>query len=152
MIKENGIVTSANPSVAWVKTIRSAACESCSSKDSCGTSGSLEEMIITVKNTMNVVKGDHVVVGLESRPMLFLTFFLYVFPIISLTIGALIGDSIAPSFQQDPSLVSMVMGFLFFGLSFWFIRMKNNSLSKKKQFKPFLVRKRLANASACSSS
>jgi len=152
MIKENGIVTKANPSVAWVKTIRSAACESCSSKDSCGTSGSLEEMIVTVKNTINVVKGDHVVVGLESRPMLFLTFFLYVFPIISLTIGAIIGDSIAPSFQKDPSLISMVMGFVFFGLSFLIIRMKNNSLSKKKKFKPFLVRKRVATATVCSSS
>jgi sigma-E factor negative regulatory protein RseC len=152
MIKENGIVTKANPSVAWVKTIRSAACESCASKKSCGTPGSLEEMIVTVKNTINVVKGDHVVVGLESRPMLFLTFFLYVFPIISLTIGAIIGDSIAPSFQQDPSLISMVMGFLFFGLSFWIIRMKNNSLSKKKKFQPFLVRKRSAASPVCSSS
>jgi len=152
MIKENGIVTKANPSVAWVKTIRSAACESCASKKSCGTSGSLEEMIVTVKNTINVVKGDHVVVGLESRPMLFLTFFLYVFPIISLTIGAIIGDAVAPSFQKDPSLISMVMGFVFFGLSFWVIRMKNNSLSKKKKFQPFLVRKKSAKASVCSSS
>lgn len=109
-------------------------------------------MIVTVKNTINVVKGDHVVVGLESRPILLITFFLYVFPIISLTIGAIIGDSIAPSFQKDPSLISMVMGFLFFGLSFLIIRMKNNSLSKKKKFKPFLVRKRFATAPVCSSS
>lgn len=152
MIKENGIVTKANPSVAWVKTIRSAACESCASKKSCGTPGNLEEMIVSVKNTINVVKGDHVVVGLESRPMLFLTFFLYVFPIISLTIGAIIGDAVAPSFQKDPSIISMVMGFLFFGLSFLIIRMKNNSLSKKKKFKPFLVRKRFSTAPVCSSS
>lgn len=152
MIKENGIVTKANPSVAWVKTIRSAACESCASKKSCGTPGNLEEMIVSVKNTINVVKGDHVVVGLESRPMLFLTFFLYVFPIISLTLGAIIGDAVAPSFQKDPSLISMVMGFLFFGLSFLIIRMKNNSLSKKKKFKPFLVRKRFSTAPVCSSS
>jgi sigma-E factor negative regulatory protein RseC len=143
MIKENGVVTQADTSIARVKTIRTEACESCASKDSCGSSGSYEEMIITVKNTINVKKGDHVVVGLETRPMLFLTFFLYVFPIIALTIGAIIGDSIAPALQQDSSLVSMLTGFLFFILAFCIIKLKNNSLSKKQAFKPFLIRKRL---------
>ena len=150
MIKENGVVTRADSSLAWVKTIRTEACESCSSKESCGNSGSFEEVIITVKNTINVKKGDHVVVGLETRPMLYLTFFLYVFPVISLTIGAIIGDSVAPFFYKDPSFVSMITGFLFFGLSFCLIRMKNNSLSQKKELKPFLVRKRLSSASQCS--
>lgn len=142
MITENGIVTKANQSIAWIKTTRSGACESCSSKEGCGTAGSLKEMTITVKNTLNVEKGDHVLIGLETRPMLFLTFFLYVFPIILLIIGALIGNSLAPSLQMDPSFVSMISGFLFFGLSFYIIRKKNNSLSKKEAYKPFLVRKK----------
>jgi sigma-E factor negative regulatory protein RseC len=145
MIKENGIVTKADPSTAWIKTIRTQACESCASKKSCGTSGSFEEVIIKVKNSIHVKKGDHVVVGLETKHMLFLTFLLYVFPIISLTIGAVIGNNlIAPSFQQDPSFVSMVTGLIFFGLAFCLIRMKNNSLSQKKEYKPFLVRKKAA--------
>jgi len=142
MITENGIITQANPSFAWVKTTRSGACEACSSKESCGTSGSQKEMIVTVKNILHVEKGDHVVIGLETRPMLFLTFLLYVFPIILLLIGAVIGDSLAPFFKMDPSLISMICGFLFFGLSFYIIRKKNNSLSKNKKYKPFLVRKR----------
>ncbi|MCK5686102.1 SoxR reducing system RseC family protein [bacterium] len=150
MIKENGVVTKADSSFAWVKTIRTEACESCSSKESCGTSGSFEEVIITVQNSINVKKGDHVVVGLETKPMLLLTFFLYVFPIIALTIGAIIGDTIAPYFQKDPSLISMIIGFLFFGLSFALIRMKNSSLSQKKELQPFLVRKMIANTSECS--
>ena len=150
MIKENGVVTRANSSKAWVKTIRTEACEACASKDSCGTSGSFEEVIITVKNTINVEKGDSVIVGLETRPMLLLTFFLYVFPIIALTVGAIIGDKIAPSFQKDPSLVSMAIGFLFFGLAFCLIRLKSNSLSKKKALEPFLIRKISATVSECS--
>jgi len=142
MITENGVITQANPSVAWVKTIRTGACEACSSKESCGMGGSHKETIVTVKNTLRVEKGDHVVIGLETRPMLFLTFFLYVFPIILLIIGAVIGNNLAPSFQMDPSFLSMISGFLFFGLSFFIIRKKNNSLSKKDEYKPFLVRKR----------
>jgi sigma-E factor negative regulatory protein RseC len=142
MITETGIVTNATPSVAWIKTTRKGACEACSSKKSCTTANSQKDMIVTVKNTLNVEKGDTVVIGLATRPILFLTFLLYVFPIILLTIGALIGNSLAPVLKMDPSLVSMIIGFFFFGLSFYFIRKKNNSLSKKEEFKPFLVRKR----------
>ncbi len=142
MITENGIVTQVNTSVAWVKTIRSGACESCSSKDSCGTAKGQKTMIVTVDNTLNVEKGDQVVIGLETRPMLFLTFLLYVLPIILLIIGAAIGNGIAPSLNVNPSLPAMVVGFSFFGLTFYFIRKKYDSLSKNKAYKPFLVRKK----------
>ncbi|MBU1340739.1 MAG: SoxR reducing system RseC family protein [Proteobacteria bacterium] len=142
MITESGVVTNATPSVAWIKTIRSGACEACSSKESCGTVNDQKEMIVTVDNTLNVEKGDHVVIGLETRPMLFLTFLLYVFPIILLTIGAVIGNSLALFFQMNPSLVSMASGFFLFGFSFYYIRKKNNSLSQRQEYKPFLVRKK----------
>ncbi|WP_300459243.1 SoxR reducing system RseC family protein [Desulfobacula sp.] len=142
MITENGIVTNVNAATAWVKTTRSGACESCSSKETCGTADSITEMIVTVDNTLNVEKGDHVIIGLETRPMLYLTFLLYVFPIILLTIGAVIGNSLAASFQMNPSILSMIFGFSFFGLSFYFIRKKNNALANEDAYKPFLVRKK----------
>ncbi len=142
MITENGIVTSATDSTAWIKTIRSGACEHCSTRNSCGTAENQKEMIVTVQNTLKVEKGDHVLIGLETGPVLFLTFLLYVFPIILLTIGALIGNSIAPVIQMDPSIISMIFGFSFFGLSFYFIRKKNNSMSNKDKYKPFIVRKK----------
>ncbi len=142
MITENGIVTQADPSFAWIKTTRSSACEACASRGSCSTENTRQEMIVTVKNTLNVGKGDHVVIGLETRHIVFVTFLLYVFPIILLLIGALIGNSLAPSFGLDPSFVSMIAGFLFFGLSFYIIRKKNTALAKKEEYKPLLVRKR----------
>ena len=142
MITENGIVTSASSATAWIKTIRSGACESCSSRESCGTAGNQKEMIVSVKNTLNVHEGDHVVIGLETQPILFLTFLLYVFPILLLIIGALIGDLCAPMLGLNPSLFSMFIGFIFFGAAFVFIRRKNKSLSEKSAYKPFLVRKK----------
>jgi sigma-E factor negative regulatory protein RseC len=145
MITETGIVTDTNSSLAWIKTNRAGACEGCSSKASCGTANSQKELIVKVKNTLNVAKGDQVVIGIETRPILFLTFLLYVFPIILLTAGALIGNGIAPYLQMNPSLISMIIGFSFFGLSFYFIRKKNKSFEQKDEYKPFLVRKK-ANA------
>ena len=142
MITENGIVTSANSGTAWIKTIRSGACESCSSRESCGTATNQKEMIVTVKNTLNVQQGDHVVIGLETRPILYLTFLLYVFPILLLIIGALIGNFSAPLIDLNPSLFSMFIGFIFFGTAFVIIRKKNKTLSENSDYKPFLVRKK----------
>ncbi|MCG8632530.1 MAG: SoxR reducing system RseC family protein [Desulfobacterales bacterium] len=147
MITENGIVTRATSDTAWIKTIRSAACESCSSKDSCGTGhhGS-QEMNVAVKNTLGVEKGDPVVIGIESKPMIYLSFLLYVFPIILLVIGAVIGDSIAPSLHMDESASAMVVGFLFFGAAFLVVRKKQAAMSGKDEYKPFLVRKKSRSA------
>lgn len=143
MITENGIVTQANPNTAWIKTIRSAACESCSSKDSCGTShhGS-EEMTVTVKNTIGVKKGDAVVIGIETKPMLYLSFLLYVFPILLLVTGAVIGDSLAPALKINKSFTAMIFGFTCFGAAFLIVRKKQAAMSKKDEYKPFLVRKK----------
>lgn len=143
MITENGIVTRATPTTAWIKTIRSAACESCTSKESCGTShhGS-KEMTVAVKNTLAVEAGDPVVIGIETKPMIYLSFLLYVFPILLLVIGALIGDAVAPLIPMNKSLAAMALGFSFFGAAFLVVRKKQATLSSKEEFKPFLVRKR----------
>lgn len=141
MITETGIVTNVTPSMAWIKTTRSSSCKHCASRESCGESNQ-KEMIVKVKNTLNVDKGDYVVIGLDTKPMMFLTFLLYVFPIILLIIGAMIGNSLAPSFNLNPSLVSMIFGFTFFGFSFLIIRRKNTSLARNESYKPFLVRKK----------
>ncbi len=142
MITENGVVSNTNGLMAWIKTTRSGACEGCSSKKSCGTANNQKEQIVQVNNTLNVEKGDHVVIGLQTGPILYLTFLLYVFPIILMIIGALIGNTFAPTFNLNPSMFSMIMGFSFFGLSFYIIRKKNKTLEKKNEYKPFLVRKR----------
>lgn len=153
MITENGIVTQANPAMAWVKTIRSGACDHCTEKDNCGEAHNQKEQIVTVKNTLGVKEGDPVVVGLQTRPMLYLTFLLYVFPILLMIAGAAIGNSLAPSMQMDQSILSMIFGFSFFGLAFFFIRKKHTSMSNNNAYKPFLVRKKSNDISGgCSTS
>lgn len=142
MITENGIVTQANKSNAWVKTTRSSACEHCDSKDSCGTDHDSIDQIIFVKNTLNVEKGNEVVIGLETKPMMFVFFLLYVFPVLLLVLGAAIGDSLGPAINMDNSICAMILGFGFFAIAFFIIRKKQAGLSQKKEFKPFLVRKK----------
>jgi sigma-E factor negative regulatory protein RseC len=142
MITENGIVTRTDRSTAWIKTIRSGACEGCSSKDSCGESHNSKEMTLELKNTLGVQTGDQVVIGIETKPMIILSFLLYVFPILLLIAGAVIGDSIAPVIGMNNSICAMILGFSFFGAAFLFIRKTQVSLTQKEEFKPFLVRKK----------
>ncbi len=142
MITENGIVTQANKSNAWIKTTRSSACKACASRDSCGIDENAEEQIVIVKNTLGVEEGNEVIIGLETKPMMFLTFFLYVFPILLLVLGAVIGDSLAPTLNMDRSFCAMILGFGLFAVAFVIIRKKQSGLSQKDEFKPFLVRKR----------
>jgi len=142
MITENGIVTRTDQKSAWIKTIRSGACEGCSSKDSCGENHNTKEMSVTVKNTLDVETGDEVVIGIETKPMMILSFLLYVFPIILLILGAVIGEHLAPTLNLNKSFSAMIFGFSFFGAAFLVIRKKQSSLTQKDEFKPFLVRKK----------
>jgi sigma-E factor negative regulatory protein RseC len=141
MITENGVVSKANGSEAWIKTTRYGACESCSSKNSCGSAGNHKEMIVKVPNSLNVEKGDQVVIGLETGPILYLTFLLYVFPIILMIIGALIGHQLGSAVNMNPSIPSMILGFGSFGLTFYILRKKNRSMEGNQKYKPFLIRK-----------
>ena len=144
MVTENGIVIEANASLAQIRGTRSGSCQSCSSKNTCGISEkSDKEVIVTVKNTLNVQKGDYVVVGMKSSPFLIVAFLLYVFPIILMIIGALIGNKISLSMGQSSALLSVLTGALFFILSYVFIRRKSKTLSDHEAYKPFLVRKRM---------
>jgi sigma-E factor negative regulatory protein RseC len=144
MVTENGIVIEANASLAQIRGTRSGACQACSSKSTCGISDeSDKEVIVTVKNTLNVQKGDYVVVGMKSRPFLIVAFLLYVFPIILMIIGALIGNKIALSIGQASSLLSILTGVVFFVSSYIVIRRKSKTLSEHEAYKPFLIRKRM---------
>ncbi len=151
MITEEGIITGATQEMAWVKTVRSKSCESCDSKDSCGEGGKAREMVVQVENILNAKPGDRVVIGFGTAPMLKLSFVLYIFPVIFLIAGAVIGQTLAPSMNMDESAASILAGLAGFALSFVVVRLFNNRFANKKEFKPFLVRfARKTEAQACS--
>jgi len=141
MITEHGIVTKATPAVAHIKTNRAAACEACTAKDSCGTIHRGKEIIFEVPNTLNVQAGDTVLVGMQTKSALLLTFLIYIVPILCLVIGALTGDALAPYLQINASFFAMVLGFSFFGLAFFILHKKSAGMNRKTDFRPRLIRK-----------
>ncbi len=140
MITKEGIITETSAGRAWIRTTRSKSCDSCVSKDSCGEHSKAEEMTVQVENSLDAATGDRVVVGFRTAPLLKIAFTLYIFPIILMIVGAGIGDSIAFGLGIDKSIMSMIVGVLFFTVAFFIIRFINNILAEKKEYQPFLMR------------
>jgi len=140
MVTEEGIVTRLGSDMAFVKTIRTDACESCSVKDSCNTMGGGKEVEVEAINTVGAKVGDRVTLGLETAPMLKISFLLYVFPILCLIAGALIGQHFAPKYQLDPSAISVAGAFLLFFIAFLCIRVVGKKLSGNAKYRAKVIR------------
>ncbi|MFH1154681.1 MAG: SoxR reducing system RseC family protein [Pseudomonadota bacterium] len=151
MVTEKGVITSTTSTMAWVRTMRSSACEACEAKGSCteGAHGS-KEMFVQVENTINARTGDQVIIGFQTAPLLKLSFLLYVFPVILLIIGAGTGQTMASSLGTDPSLTACLAGFAGFGIAFAAIRVSGKSLALRNEYKPFLIRISRKTPAGCS--
>mmetsp|Transcript_1529 Transcript_1529/g.1049 ORF Transcript_1529/g.1049 Transcript_1529/m.1049 type:complete len:147 (+) Transcript_1529:930-1370(+) len=140
MSTEEGIVVRLKGATALVKTTRSSACESCTQKDSCVTDKNTKEMEVEVENFAGAQVGDSVVISIKTSFLLKLSFLLYVFPILCMIIGAVIGQRYAYAMELDVSIHSILAGFVFFIVSFFLIRAKGNSMAEKKEYIPKIIR------------
>ncbi|MBU0987433.1 MAG: SoxR reducing system RseC family protein [Proteobacteria bacterium] len=140
MATEEGIVIKLESDTAWVKTKKSKACEGCSSRGACSVMGGGDDMEVQAINAVGGKVGDRVVLSFDTAPLLKATFLIYVFPILCMLAGALIGMNLAPRFNIDPSIFSAIGGFCFFGLAMLFVKSKGNRMSQQDQYRPKVVR------------
>ena len=139
MALEEGIVTRTTGDTAFIRTRRTTACEGCSERHACHSMGNIKEIEIEVANPLGATAGDLVVVAFKTSQLVFLSFMLYVFPIIAMVIGAIFGNSIAGNFGSDPSIFAAIFGFLFFGLAMAAIKLKDAQARKTGKYQPVIV-------------
>jgi len=137
---EKGTVTKLDSTATYVKTTKTSACESCAAKDSCHTLGGGKEMEVEVINTIGAKEGDEVVMSLETSSLIKASFLIYVFPILCMIAGAVIGQEIVPNYNLSAAVWSLVLGFLFFFLAFLIVRLMGNKLSEKEKYRPKIIR------------
>ena len=151
MITENGIVTKIDSETAWVKTVRRSACEGCGSKESCeaAKTGHVEAV-----NLAGAKPGDAVTVGFESGSLIKISMLLYIFPVVAMIGGAVLGNALAPRYGLDESSGAALFAFGFFFLSFLCIRLAGSRISgnARYQAKVIRIRGRGADAAAVLSS
>ena len=131
MATEHGIVIKTEAGAAWVKTIKSGACEGCSARGSCHSSSTRGSMEVKAINQAGAQVGDRIVLSFETSSLLKATFLVYVFPILLLVCGAALGQEMAPYLNLNPSGFSAVLGFSFFIAAVLIMKFKANNLSKK---------------------
>jgi sigma-E factor negative regulatory protein RseC len=97
-------------------------------------------MEVEALNTVGARVGDEIVLNLDTGPLLKATFLLYVFPILCMIAGAVVGHRLALSRGWDPSGLSAVISLAALGVSFFLIRLRGNALARKNAYKPQIVR------------
>lgn len=140
MATEKGIVIKTGVETALVKTTRSSSCESCASRKSCHATGNGKEMEVEVLNDAGAKEGDRVVLSFDTSALLKASFLLYVFPILVMILGAVLGQYMAPYLNLDPGGTSAVTAFLLFFISFGFIRYRGNRMAGKREYRPKITR------------
>ena len=140
MATERGIVIKIDSTTAWVKTTRTSACKTCSAKSSCNVVESGKEMEVQAINEAGAQVGDRIIISIETASLLKASFLLYVFPILLMIAGAVIGQKAGPLLDIDPSAFSAIVAFLFFFISFWFVKSRGNQMARKNEYKPKIIR------------
>ena len=141
MATEEGIVTKIeSTTTAWVKTTKTEACKACAARNTCHSVGGGKEMEVEAINHAGAQVGQKVVLSFDTSPLLKATFLLYVFPIIAMIAGALLGQQLAPNFDFDASFLPAIFGFSFFGLTILFVRSRGNKLAQKDEYRPKIIR------------
>ena len=125
---------------AWVKTIKTGGCEGCSARGSCHSLGNRDEMEVKAINEAGAKAGDRIVLSFETASLLKASFLLYVFPILLLIMGALIGQEVAPYFGFNPSGFSAVVGFSFFFGAVLIIKVRADKMARKKSYRPKVIK------------
>jgi len=142
MATEEGYVFKlTDENTAWIRTQRKKTCEHCETRDECQTMGNKQEdMEVELPNTIGADVGDRVVLSMPTGSLIYLSFLMYVAPIIVMIIGGVLGQELARYYQMDETGFSVLFSFLFFGLSIFCIRIYSNVMTKKNKYKPRLTR------------
>lgn len=144
MATERGIVIrlgAPDSGVAWVQTQRSSACEACSSRHSCTAGeGGGKDMEVEALNKAGARVGDVIILNLDTAPLLKATFLLYVFPILCMIAGAVVGHRYALGRGWDPSGLSAAVSLSALVVSFAIIRLRGRKLAHDKGYKPQIIR------------
>jgi sigma-E factor negative regulatory protein RseC len=137
---EQGVVLKTESDAAWVKTVRSSACEGCTARGSCHTTGSGEDMEVKAINSVGAGVGDRIVLSFETASLLKATFLIYVFPIILMITGAALGQMLAPRIGFSPSALSVLLGFAFFFSALFIIKARANKMAQKNAYQPKITK------------
>lgn len=149
MIEETGVIVEVDEHYAWVEAASSSSCSSCSAKQGCGTA-SLQQWFKRKPNRLRVSKnqevspGERVVIGIPEQALVRGSFMIYMLPLLSLILAALLGaqlnDALGWSSRDGVSIVFAVAGL---GLSIAWLKKYMLNESKESRYQAVILRRSL---------
>ena len=97
-------------------------------------------MLVEADNAIKARVGDRIVLSFETSSLLKATFLIYIFPILCLIAGAVLGQVLAPALGMGASAASALIGFGFFFAALGFMKTKGNQLAQRREYKPKIIR------------
>ncbi len=146
MIEETAIIVSLEGNYAWLEKQRQSSCGSCAMNKGCGTAvlGKVfENRFVKVRaiNQANAQVGDTVIVGLEEGAMVKAAFILYLLPLLTMLLAALVIDSMTQNLESGIAGLWVGMSAITaFGLTFVMIRKYFLSRRGDSHYEPVVLR------------
>ena len=144
MAIEEGLVTKLGNQgmepTAWIRIVRSGACESCSSRHSCNAGKGDQNQEVEAVNEVHARIGDRIQVVMATGSLLKATFLLYLFPVLCMIAGGLIGHWISENLQLQGSLLSVLLSLAFLALAMILVRIKGRRMGTDKAYRPRIMR------------
>jgi sigma-E factor negative regulatory protein RseC len=144
MAIEEGLVTKLGSHgavpTAWIKIVRSGACESCSSRHSCSAGKGDQNQEVEAVNDVHARAGDRIQVAMATGSLLKATFLLYLFPVLCMIVGGLIGHWASENLHFQGSWLSVVLSMAFLALAMTLVRIKGRRMGTDKAYQPRIVR------------
>jgi sigma-E factor negative regulatory protein RseC len=139
MAKETAIVTELEGEYALVRTQRASGCAACSERGLCNSMGGGKDLEFLAANPVQAKQGDTVLLDFKSMRLIQLSFLIYIFPILLLVTGAVIGDHIAPAYGIDRSVGAAIFGFTAFFAAIGLILLVERRAKKLDTYKPVIL-------------
>jgi len=132
MMEEVGtVVELKGKHVASVLCQKSSFCQNCAAMDSCQVGDDNASKLVDVQNPIGAKIGDKVKIATRTKSFLQSSFILYIVPLISLVIGAWLGQILVEGNMpgSDPNKLSAGLGLAFLVGSFLVIKILTRGLS-----------------------
>lgn len=138
MAIEEGTITKIKGEKAWVMVRRSTMCESC--RSACHSLGGGRDMECEAINSAEGEIGDRVLLKISTKSLWKILIMFYLFPVIALISGALIGMKLSKTLGIESQLSALIIGAIFCALSFLIIMIISDRLKKNREYMPEITK------------
>ena len=97
-------------------------------------------MEVEAINKANAKPGDLVVISFGTAPLIKVYSLVYIFPILAMLAGAVFGQWLSVYVSVDESLLSLILGLLFFLGAFFIVKSRSNRMAQQDAYQPKVLR------------